>query len=50
MELLIIIATTTATLYLLDMVPVRNRKVGGIRFIRMGRLQFSYCVCRFDPK
>ena len=23
-----------------------NRKVGGIRFIRLGRLQLSFCICR----
>lgn len=26
--------------------PVRMRKVGGIRFLRIGKLQFSFCVCR----
>ena len=24
----------------------RNRKVGGIRFIRIGRLQLSFCVVK----
>lgn len=24
-------------------------KVGGMRFFRIGRLQFSFCVCRTDP-
>jgi hypothetical protein len=27
-----------------------NRKVGGIRFIRMGRLQVSLCWCKPKPK
>jgi hypothetical protein len=26
--------------------PLRYRKVGGIRFLRIGRLQFSFCLCR----
>lgn len=25
---------------------MRAFKVGGIRFLRIGRLQFSFCVCR----
>lgn len=25
---------------------IRHRKVGGIRFIRIGRLQVSFCKCR----
>ena len=25
---------------------IRHRKVGGIRFIRVGRYQFSFCKCR----
>jgi hypothetical protein len=25
------------------------RKVGGLRFLRIGRLQFSFCVCRAKP-
>lgn len=25
---------------------IRYRKVGGLRFLRIGRLQFSFCVCR----
>jgi hypothetical protein len=25
---------------------VRNRKVGGIRFLRIGRYQFSFCRCK----
>lgn len=24
----------------------RYRKVGGIRFLRIGRFQFSFCLCR----
>jgi hypothetical protein len=28
------------------MFNVRYRKVGGIRFLRIGRLQFSFCLCR----
>jgi hypothetical protein len=28
----------------------RKRKVGGIWFVRLGRLQFSFCLCRdFKP-
>jgi hypothetical protein len=30
---------------------VRRRKVGGIWFLRVGRLQFSFCLCRgYAPK
>lgn len=30
---------------------VRHSKVGGIRFLRIGRLQFSFCLCRgFEQK
>jgi hypothetical protein len=25
---------------------MRYTRVGGIRFVRIGRLQFSFCVCR----
>jgi hypothetical protein len=25
---------------------IRYRKVGGLRFLRLGRLQFSFCLCR----
>lgn len=25
---------------------LRYRKVGGLRFLRIGRLQLSFCVCR----
>ncbi len=25
---------------------IRHRKVGGITFVRVGRLQFSFCKCR----
>lgn len=25
---------------------IRARKVGGIWFLRLGRLQFSFCLCR----
>ena len=25
---------------------IRYRKVGGLRFLRIGRLQLSWCVCR----
>lgn len=29
---------------------VRRRKAGGIWFVRIGRLQFSFCLCRgFEP-
>jgi hypothetical protein len=27
-------------------VTFRGRKVGGIRFLRLGRFQISFCVCR----
>lgn len=26
--------------------PVRMFKVGGLRFLRIGRLQLSVCICR----
>jgi len=26
--------------------PIRAFKVGGLRFLRIGRLQFSFCLCR----
>lgn len=30
---------------------IRRFKVGGIWFLRLGRLQFSFCLCRgFNPK
>lgn len=25
---------------------ISTRKVGGLRFIRIGRLCFSFCICR----
>lgn len=25
---------------------MKYRKVGGIHFVRVGRLQFSFCLCR----
>jgi len=29
---------------------IRRKKVGGIRFLRLGRLQFSFCLCHsFEP-
>jgi hypothetical protein len=28
----------------------RYRKVGGIRFLRLGRLQFSFCLCKAFEK
>jgi hypothetical protein len=27
-----------------------NRKVGGIRFVKLGRLQLSFCVTKAAPK
>jgi hypothetical protein len=27
-----------------------HKRVGGIRFLRIGRLQLSFCVCRRAPK
>ena len=29
---------------------IRRRKVGGIWFLRIGRLQFSFCLCRSYAK
>lgn len=30
-----------------DLLPrSRYRRVGGLRFLRIGRLQLSFCVCR----
>lgn len=29
--------------------PVKARKVGGIRFLKIGRYQFSYCITRANP-
>ena len=26
--------------------PVRAFRVGGLRFLRIGRVQFSFCICR----
>lgn len=26
--------------------PVRAFRVGGLRFVRVGRLQLSFCICR----
>lgn len=28
---------------------IRYFKVGGLRFLRIGRYQFSYCRCRAQP-
>jgi hypothetical protein len=28
---------------------MRAFKVGGIRFLRLGRIQFSFCICRRRP-
>lgn len=28
----------------------RHRKVGGLHFVRLGRLQFSFCLCRSFEK
>jgi hypothetical protein len=25
------------------------RKIGGLRFFRLGRLQLSFCICRRKP-
>jgi hypothetical protein len=30
----------------MSMLNVRYRRVGGIRFLRLGRLQFSFCLCQ----
>lgn len=33
-----------------QMFNIRRRKVGGIWFLRIGRLQFSFCLCKsFAP-
>lgn len=35
----------------MNVLNVRHRKVGGIWFLRIGRLQFSFCLCRgFDQR
>jgi len=31
-----------------DMFNYSNKRVGGIRFIRLGRFQLSFCVMRAD--
>lgn len=28
---------------------IRTQRVGGIRFLRIGRFQISFCVCRTNP-
>ena len=30
-------------------IHIRAFRVGGLNFLRLGRLQFSFCVCRADP-
>lgn len=30
----------------MSMFRLRYRKVGGLRFIRLGRLQLSFCICK----
>lgn len=32
------------------MFNITLKKVGGIRFLRIGRLQFSFCLCRKVPR
>lgn len=27
-----------------------SKRVGGIRFVRLGRLQLSFCVCKAQPR
>jgi len=29
--------------------PPFYRKIGGLRFLRLGRLQLSFCICRAIP-
>jgi len=29
---------------------ITTKKVGGLRFVRIGRLQVSYCICKARPK
>lgn len=31
-------------------ITLRRFKVGGIRFLRIGRYQFAFCVCRRTTK
>jgi hypothetical protein len=40
------IVATAGTALLLCRAPVSNRRVGGIRFIRIGRLTVSVCMAR----
>jgi len=35
-----------ATMIAATVPPIRNRKVGGIRFFRWGRLRFRLCIAR----
>lgn len=28
------------------LIRINYKKIGGMRFLRIGRLQFSWCVCR----
>ena len=31
---------------MLTLIGIRYRKIGGLHFLRFGRLQISFCVCR----
>ena len=43
----IALSTPLASMVFAPMLPsVRYTKVGGLRFLRIGRLQLSFCVCR----
>lgn len=42
-----IASVATATVAYLSFAPrCRYRKVGGLRFVRVGRLQLSFCICK----
>lgn len=44
---LILIGLTAPLMHAADMLPrMRYRKVGGLRFLRVGRFQFSFCKCK----
>jgi len=40
------VAASAAIALILCRASVRCFRVGGLTFIRVGRLQFSFCICR----
>jgi hypothetical protein len=32
-----------------NIIHIRAFRVGGLRFLKIGRLQFSFCICRANP-